>query len=459
MILNHYPPVIKQIKDIQQIAKAEDIEFTKLNTSITEVIRNMFVFTADETGVKRFEKLLGITPKAAQSLDDRKIYIISMMNRRKMSLEELTAMLSNYSEGIRLINDMSNFEMIVEINTDAGSLETINSIIDEILPLNIYFEFALQRELGIGSAHTPHPAFIINDKVVPYIYVSKYINVIKNNRAYSIPNQDPANCITFDRAVEVCYNKGAGWHLMTAAEWGVLHNLITAQGLEPRGNTNNGRHHVKTYEHGVLSPQNPTNVYRTLTGTGGKAWEALGVCDIMGDVHKWVVARLVDGEIQIVPNNNAAIHKTDLGANSKAWKAILQDGSLVAPGTNGTLKFDYTGNPANATSGFHITTTVEHKQTDDGAGYGAKDFGTLTAKSGVTIPDILKALALFPNTDKTGRGFIYFRNNGERLLIRGGTYGDGGCAGEAFGDFNYPRSLSYVAVGLFSAYVDPALYA
>lgn len=149
MILNHYPPVIKQIKDIQQIAKAEDIEFTKLNTSITEVIRNMFVFTADETGVKRFEKLLGITPKVAQSLDDRKIYIISMMNRRKMSLEELTAMLSNYSEGIRLINDMSNFEMIVEINTDAGSLETINSIIDEILPLNIYFEFALQRETTI----------------------------------------------------------------------------------------------------------------------------------------------------------------------------------------------------------------------------------------------------------------------------------------------------------------------
>lgn len=33
MILNHYPPVIKQIKDIQQIAKAEDIEFTKLNMS------------------------------------------------------------------------------------------------------------------------------------------------------------------------------------------------------------------------------------------------------------------------------------------------------------------------------------------------------------------------------------------------------------------------------------------
>lgn len=149
LILNHYPPVIKQIKEIQQIAKAEDIEFSKLNTSINEVIRNMFVFTANETGVQRFEKLLGITPKAAQSLDDRKIYILSMMNRRKMSLSELMAMLSNYSEGITILNDIANMEMIVEINTDAGSLDILNSIIDEILPLNIFFMFAMQRETVI----------------------------------------------------------------------------------------------------------------------------------------------------------------------------------------------------------------------------------------------------------------------------------------------------------------------
>lgn len=109
----------------------------------------MFVFTANELGVRRFEKILGITPKAAQSLEDRKIYILSMMNRRKMSLSELTAMLSNYSEGIELINDMANMEMIVTINTDAGSLETLNNIIDEILPMNIYFYFSLQRETVI----------------------------------------------------------------------------------------------------------------------------------------------------------------------------------------------------------------------------------------------------------------------------------------------------------------------
>lgn len=319
-------------------------------------------------------------------------------------------------------------------------------------------------ELGIGSAHSPHPAFIINDKVVPYIYVSKYINVVKNNRAYSLPNQDPANCITFDRAVEVCYNKGAGWHLMTAAEWGVLHNLITVAGLEPRGNTAQGRSHIKTYEKGVLSPQNPSGVYRTLTGTGGKGWctdlTGEGICDLVGNVHKWIVARLVDGEIQIIPNNNAAIHNTDLKENSNAWRAILQDGSLVVPGTAGTLKFDYSAAPpaTGSTGNFYLSTTIANKQTIEDP-YAAKDFGTFTTKSGVTVPDLLKALAFFPNTDKTGRGYLYMRNKGERLLFRGGHYGDGGHAGEAYGSFDLPRSLSAVTVGLFSAYVDPALYA
>ena len=54
---------------------------------------------------------------------------------------------------------------------------------------------------------------------------------------------------------------------------------------------------------------------------------------------------------------------------------------------------------------------------------------------------------------------MYFRNNGERLLLRGGNYGYGGGAGEALGHFGNPRSISSVYVGLFSAYVDPALYA
>lgn len=141
LILNHYPPVIRQIKDIQQIAKSEDVEFSKLNLSTDKVLKNMFVFTADESGVRRFEKMFGIKPKAEQNLQERRMYILSIMNRKKMSLSELTAMLSDYSTDIRLINDMFNMEMTVDTGGNTGGIEIINCLLEEILPMNIYYHF------------------------------------------------------------------------------------------------------------------------------------------------------------------------------------------------------------------------------------------------------------------------------------------------------------------------------
>lgn len=141
LILNHYPPVLKQIKEIQQITKAEDIEFTKLNSSINEVICNMSVFTANETGVQQFEKLLGIKPKAAQSLEDRKIYIMSVMNGREMSVSEIEALLSQYCKSIELLYDTYTEEVTVKIEESTISIDMMNSILEEILPVNVYYRF------------------------------------------------------------------------------------------------------------------------------------------------------------------------------------------------------------------------------------------------------------------------------------------------------------------------------
>ena len=80
----------------------------------------------------------------------------------------------------------------------------------------------------------------------------------------------------------------------------------------------------------------------------------------------------------------------------------------------------------------------------------------MKAKSGASIPDILKALAIYPMaTSTTGHGLFFFRNNGERLLNRGGDFGSGGRAGEAYGDLLNLRSGAGVSLGFFCAYYDP----
>lgn len=141
MILSHYPAVIKRIREMRQMAEAEDIEFSRLNASINEAIENMFVSTAGEAGVRRFEELLGIRPKAGQGLDERKVYILSMMNRRRMSLPEIKAALSDYCGDVELICDIAEMEMSVAMEAGTVGITAVNGILDELMPLNIHLRY------------------------------------------------------------------------------------------------------------------------------------------------------------------------------------------------------------------------------------------------------------------------------------------------------------------------------
>ena len=202
--------------------------------------------------------------------------------------------------------------------------------------------------LGTGT----HPAFLVGGIQKSEIFVGKYLARIHDNHALSLPGQDPSASINFDNANARCSAKGPGWHMMTNAEWSAVALWCWKNGFMPRGNTNYGRDHAQTYETGRrqdgLAPGLAEGTARTLTGSGPVSWyhdnTPAGITDLCGNVYEWVRGlRLVNGEIQIIPDNNAAETEADHSAGSPLWKAILQNGNLVNPGTANTLKYDASG--------------------------------------------------------------------------------------------------------------------
>lgn len=97
-------------------------------------------------------------------------------------------------------------------------------------------------QLGMGESTALFPAFIINGQEVDEIYISKYLNIVQNGRAYSLPGVDPAASMNFDQARSYCEAKGDGWHCMTRMEWGLLMRICEMQGFIPLGNNNYGKH-------------------------------------------------------------------------------------------------------------------------------------------------------------------------------------------------------------------------
>ena len=295
-------------------------------------------------------------------------------------------------------------------------------------------------DVGLSGSGV-HPAFKVNGQEVPYIYISKYQNIVEDGRAYSLPYKRPKHTINFDQAKAACEAKGAGWHLMTNAEWAAIALWCKKHDCMPYGN-NNGSFgdYYNTSEKGAPMPEYNEDwgmdIPYTATGSGPKSWfhnnDFSGIADLNGNVYEWVGGiRVKNGELQVIQDNNSAMG-VDESADSTLWKAISQSGAYVAPGTSGAIKYGSAG----------ITT--------DG------QFKSATAASGVTIPTLVKALALFPNdaADTYRDDYYWVSESGECLFFRGGYFEDDVIAGVFFYYGYYVRSYADGYLGFRSAFVE-----
>lgn len=300
-----------------------------------------------------------------------------------------------------------------------------------------------------------HPAFKVNGSIIRGFRTDKYLWPRVNNVNYcaSLYNLPPAYDISLNTMTDMvnaannatAYPDGILVHVQTRAEWSYFMLKSASEAFEPRGNSARGKSHKVSSDVGTpcgyvyegMPIHTLGGSMSTFTRHDGTIF---GISDLVGNVTDWLQgARVVEGEILIIPDNDAAANgltNTDFNpadyASSK-YKAIMPDGSLVAPGTTGTLKYDYLADPG--TGGEHafcVNNTLAHKQTTESP-YGRVAFSSLTAAEGVNIPDIMRILGLYPLLKGSPEGSIFMRNIGTRALHAGGSWYNGsndglGCA-------------------------------
>lgn len=309
------------------------------------------------------------------------------------------------------------------------------------------------KAVGIGTSDKVLPAFSIDGKELSEIFIGTYLAMEHDGRAYSLPGQIPRVNVNHDKAVELCRAKGKGWHCVTNAEYAAIALWCKKNGFYPRGNNNYGSDHSAPHETcrpGTKGSDGKINL--GLTGSGPCSWThdgtPSGIYGLNGDAWEWATGlRTNNGEIQVLAENNAAKDNADLTVGSAEWKAILaEDGTLVAPGTDGTLKIDIVSSVPKITK--------EVKTTTSGDQWPSTPFKDLAVEDGITMPDITKALALYPSDDSDpGGDRFYARNDGEKLFFRGGAWLHTARAG-VFALHGYdPRTYAHGDVGFRPAYV------
>lgn len=355
--------------------------------------------------------------------------------------------------------------------------------------------------------HT-HPAFIVNGQEIDRRLIAVYKGGNFNGAAHSIPNVPPLVNLGADALLTRIKNCGAGFGPKTVADSGLLLLLARKLGYSVvNGNNNRGQDYrdgtlwavsqnvtvnaTRTFQ-GVqytciiahttslatkpdVSPlywkrgrriggipvasqisDSEPNGLNTLTGSGPVSWRfggvANGIDDLTGNTCDTDYGyRIVDGEIQILADNNAAHPNADLSASSAAWKAILPNQSdngytLVAPGTAGTLHWNWLSNKW----------TLDTVTADTTIGEKSTEFKDLAVNSSNVpyVPCIMQELGLFPISGDTTQGTMYLNPSGERFPRRGGSYYVTSTAGLGYVSSNYPRSVAPTYYGVRSGFYE-----
>lgn len=342
-------------------------------------------------------------------------------------------------------------------------------------------------DLVAGLPDHIHPAFKINGEYHDRILLGKYKageNGKTGGALVSMPNIMPVRAVSVDAMLERMKSAGSGITGMTVTDYGFIKLLAQKHGWVPHGNNNFGvdyrdgtpwktsetitlnlKRCFEGYEYTAKVAHTSTDElrpdlapkywekgkfiggismdttiegphktgYRTLNGTGPKNWylgnDVGNMSDLIGSSYEMNYGyRIMEGELQILPDNNAADPTADLSASSAAWKAILphlsDDGfTLVTPGTPGTLHWNYVDN----------TIILDTRCDDFASGNKYISFNNLTAHQTRLpyVPYIVKELGLFPTdaSDTTpGRVYIAFAH-GESVLLRGGSFTNASNAG------------------------------
>lgn len=368
------------------------------------------------------------------------------------------------------------------------------------------------NDLDPSLPNRTHPAFIVNGQEISrrLIAVFKGSSIVSGGPIHSLPNMAPAVSAGADALLSRIKQTGDNFGPKTVADSGLLLLLARKNDWVPKGNNNYGADyrdgtkwatgasvavgatrvfqgveytclvaHTTALENkpdvsplywkrgkrvgGIIVPSyistTEYNGLLTYTGSGPATWRhdgtPSGIDDLNGNCYDQDYGyRIVDNELQILADNNAADPTADLGASSSAWKAILPNPSdnghtLVAPGTSGTLKWNWLNNK--------ITLDTVAADISGGLGQKSTSFKDLAVNTTNVphVPAILQELGIFPISGDDTQGNTYHDfNGGERFPRRGGNYYNASGAGLGCVHSYYARGGSSVGYGVRSAYLE-----
>jgi hypothetical protein len=146
-VINYYPPVFRDYREIIALADTDNIELNLQWQEIENFYNDMFVDSLTDNGCSRWENILVLTSKDTDSLDDRRFRIKAKINEQlpytyNVLKQQLITLCGEY--GYSLVVNNTTYTITVRVDlTEKEQYESVATLLDKMRPCNMILDLSL----------------------------------------------------------------------------------------------------------------------------------------------------------------------------------------------------------------------------------------------------------------------------------------------------------------------------
>lgn len=140
-LAKYWPRVIGDMRDFGQIANGENPEFNLLWGAVERFLGDVFVMTATEYAIERWEFIFGLETYTTDTLDQRRARILAATTRQlPYTMRSLRIMVEsligagNYMASVDPVT--MTLEVLVNVRA-AHMMEDVQTLLDAVVPANL----------------------------------------------------------------------------------------------------------------------------------------------------------------------------------------------------------------------------------------------------------------------------------------------------------------------------------
>ncbi len=146
-LVSYLPDFMREYKEPKAALEAENPEFLAVWIETDRLLYNRFISTADEYGIGRYEKMMGIFPEAGMTLEERRATVLVKWNEGiPYTLRKLRMVLEAYPGREAFVLDTSRLTEYVlgleVLEQDVRVIRQIKQTLLRMLPANMCFLLA-----------------------------------------------------------------------------------------------------------------------------------------------------------------------------------------------------------------------------------------------------------------------------------------------------------------------------